>query len=127
MEKRVGYVCAYCGSNAVLMDAWAAWDTEKQDWGLHDTLTEAFCRECDLHRVPLDLGAGFDRVARSQRLVETGHRAETGRGHQQQSRFRACGQRLTAAAARGEDADDFAVRFPMSHERKATRARLPAG
>lgn len=47
MDKRVGYACSYCGSSAVLMDAWVAWDSEKQDWVLHDTLTEAFCRECD--------------------------------------------------------------------------------
>jgi hypothetical protein len=47
MEKRVGYVCAYCGSSAVLMDAWAAWDAERQDWVLHDTLTEALCQQCD--------------------------------------------------------------------------------
>ena len=47
MDKRVGYVCRYCGSSAVLMDAWAAWDTDRQDWVLHDALTEAYCRECD--------------------------------------------------------------------------------
>jgi hypothetical protein len=29
------------------MDAWADWDAEQQDWVLHDTLTEAFCRKCD--------------------------------------------------------------------------------
>jgi hypothetical protein len=47
MEKRVGYVCASCGSSAVMMDAWAVWDTEKQDWELGDTCTQSFCRECD--------------------------------------------------------------------------------
>jgi hypothetical protein len=47
MDKRMGYICSFCGSSAVLMDAWAAWDTEKQDWVLRDTLTEAFCCECD--------------------------------------------------------------------------------
>jgi hypothetical protein len=47
MEKRVSYVCAHCGSSTVLMDAWATWDTEQQDWVLHDTLTEAFCQECE--------------------------------------------------------------------------------
>ena len=38
MDKRVGYVCSFCGSSAVLMDAWAVWDTEEQDWESHDTL-----------------------------------------------------------------------------------------
>ena len=47
MDKRVGYVCSFCGSSAVLMDAWAVWDTEEQDWKLHDTPTQTFCRECD--------------------------------------------------------------------------------
>jgi hypothetical protein len=47
MDKRVGYVCSFCGSSAVLMDAWAIWDTEQQGWVLHDTLTETFCCDCD--------------------------------------------------------------------------------
>lgn len=47
MPKRVSYVCRHCGSSDVLTDAWAAWNAEKQDWVLHDTLTEAFCRHCD--------------------------------------------------------------------------------
>jgi hypothetical protein len=29
------------------MDAWAEWDAEQQEWALHDTLTETFCRNCD--------------------------------------------------------------------------------
>lgn len=47
MDKRVSYVCRSCGSSAVLMDAWATWNIENQDYVLHDTLAEAFCRECD--------------------------------------------------------------------------------
>jgi len=47
MDKRVSYICSFCGSSAIMMDAWAAWDSERQDWVLHDTLTETFCRECD--------------------------------------------------------------------------------
>ena len=47
MTKRIGYVCSFCGSNAVLMDAWAKWDTETQEWVLHDTMVETYCRECD--------------------------------------------------------------------------------
>lgn len=57
MEKRVGYVCRFCGSSAVLMDAWAEWNVEKQDWTLHDTATEAFCRDCysETHLVEVEL------------------------------------------------------------------------
>lgn len=47
MAKRINYVCGECGSSKVLLDAWAEWDSEKQDWVLFDTLTGAFCRECD--------------------------------------------------------------------------------
>jgi len=47
MEKRIGYVCAFCGSSSVMMDAWASWDTRQQEWVSRDTSTEAFCRDCD--------------------------------------------------------------------------------
>ena len=47
MEKRIGYVCCYCGSNSILMDAWAEWDTESQEWILSDTLVQAYCQQCD--------------------------------------------------------------------------------
>jgi DNA-directed RNA polymerase subunit RPC12/RpoP len=47
MGKHVSYVCAFCGSSAVLMDAWAEWNVERQDWVLHDAMTEAHCRNCD--------------------------------------------------------------------------------
>lgn len=47
MDKRVGYVCSFCGSSAIMMDAWAVWDTKQQDWVLGDTCTEAVCQECD--------------------------------------------------------------------------------
>ena len=47
MEKRVGIVCSYCGSDEVLLDSWAQWDVEKQRWVLADTATATFCRNCD--------------------------------------------------------------------------------
>jgi hypothetical protein len=47
MTKRIGYVCSYCGSSAVLLDAWAEWDAARQDWVLAETSTTEFCRECD--------------------------------------------------------------------------------
>ena len=47
MEKRVGYLCAYCGSSSVMMDAWAVWDIKLQDWVLGDTCTEVVCQVCN--------------------------------------------------------------------------------
>lgn len=47
MNKRVAYICSHCGGNAVLTDAWAEWDVDQQSWTLQDTVTEAFCRQCD--------------------------------------------------------------------------------
>lgn len=47
MPTRIGYVCGYCGSREVLLDAWAKWDVEAREWVLNDTLTDAFCAECD--------------------------------------------------------------------------------
>lgn len=45
-EKRVSYVCRWCGSSAVVTDAWASWDVEKQDWILDHTSTTEFCNDC---------------------------------------------------------------------------------
>lgn len=47
MSKRLGYVCAYCGSSKVLLDAWAEWDTAAQEWVLSSTSTTEFCEKCD--------------------------------------------------------------------------------
>lgn len=46
MSKRISYVCRHCGSSAVFMDAWAAWDADKQDWVLDHTSTTEFCNDC---------------------------------------------------------------------------------
>ncbi len=50
MDKRVGYVCSFCGSSAVLMDAWAVWDTEEQDWKLHDCRRKPFVASAMVRR-----------------------------------------------------------------------------
>jgi hypothetical protein len=46
MAKRIAYVCNMCGSSDVLLDGWAAWDTEKQDWVLDHVSTTEFCEKC---------------------------------------------------------------------------------
>lgn len=47
MSRKIEVVCETCGSAEVLLDAWAEWDVEQQDWTLHDTLTQGFCCACD--------------------------------------------------------------------------------
>lgn len=44
MEKPV---CNRCGSDAVLRDAYAEWDVEKQDWVLQNVFDDAFCEDCE--------------------------------------------------------------------------------
>jgi hypothetical protein len=46
MGKQVSYVCCRCGSSEVLIDAWAEWDVDKQDWVLNHTSTTEFCEKC---------------------------------------------------------------------------------
>ena len=41
------YTCATCGSDQVMLDAWAAWSAESQSWELAATMQSAFCEECD--------------------------------------------------------------------------------
>lgn len=40
-------VCATCGSDDVLRDAYARWNPEKQDFDLVATFDHTFCGECD--------------------------------------------------------------------------------
>lgn len=42
----VAKVCASCGSERVLLDAWAAWDSAAQDWSLHHVFAHAHCEDC---------------------------------------------------------------------------------
>jgi hypothetical protein len=46
-KKIVVFVCNTCGSEKVLIDAWAAWNKDNQRWELSDTFDAAFCAECD--------------------------------------------------------------------------------
>lgn len=47
MAERLAYVCDECGGSDVLLDAWAEWNMDRQDWILHDILTSSFYRRCD--------------------------------------------------------------------------------
>ena len=40
-------VCTRCGSTAVLADAYAEWDVERQDWVLHSTYDNSTCEDCE--------------------------------------------------------------------------------
>ncbi len=46
--KKVKVVCDDCGGDdCILMDAFAEWDVEKQDWVLQNTFDNSWCRDCD--------------------------------------------------------------------------------
>lgn len=38
----ITYRCTHCGSEDVRLDAWAAWDTERQEWTLGSIYQNAF-------------------------------------------------------------------------------------
>lgn len=48
-KPQVRMVCGNCGSDHVLLDAWAEWDEEAQEWVLGSTFDHAVCEseECD--------------------------------------------------------------------------------
>jgi hypothetical protein len=46
-QSRVVMVCNACGSENVLVDAWAEWDVGIQRWVVAETFKSAVCRECD--------------------------------------------------------------------------------
>jgi len=39
--------CKYCGSERVVLDAWACWDPEKELWVLEQEFDAAFCHDCE--------------------------------------------------------------------------------
>ena len=41
------HVCSFCGSENVLVDAWAAWDVAKQTWQLSNVFDAGYCEDCD--------------------------------------------------------------------------------
>jgi len=53
-RKKIKKVCSLCGSEEVLVDAYAQWDVEKQKFVLNSTFEHSFCfcnaceRECQI-------------------------------------------------------------------------------
>jgi hypothetical protein len=48
MSKKVTKVCAHCGSEDVVADAYAEWDVESQKWEVAQTFEKgAYCSQCD--------------------------------------------------------------------------------
>jgi len=41
------YVCSFCGSDSVKLDAWAVWDVDSQSWQVSETFEAAWCDDCD--------------------------------------------------------------------------------
>ena len=46
-QARVEKVCETCGSDRVLVDAYAEWDVDTQQWELAHTYGYSFCKDCD--------------------------------------------------------------------------------
>src|SRR5690348_14999349 len=44
-SKRYAMVCSHCGSDEVSRDAWADWDTGKQEWVLGAVFDYAHCHK----------------------------------------------------------------------------------
>ena len=45
--KKINYVCTECGSDAVLNDAYAEWNVERQEFELSSTYNAWICEDCD--------------------------------------------------------------------------------
>lgn len=58
MSEKIQIVCGTCGSADVRRDAWAEWDTDKQDWVGGAVFDAGHCEVCEgetsLEEVPLD-------------------------------------------------------------------------
>lgn len=47
LTNRVRIVCGACGSDSVMRDAWAEWNTENQAWELGQVFDAGHCDNCD--------------------------------------------------------------------------------
>ncbi len=45
--RRVAMICSVCGSDEVSRDAWANWDTARQEWVLGAVFDYAHCHRCE--------------------------------------------------------------------------------
>lgn len=39
-------ICIHCKGESVLLDAWAEWDKDAQEWVLENTYHAAHCNDC---------------------------------------------------------------------------------
>jgi hypothetical protein len=55
-------VCAHCGSENVMVDAWAVWDFENQLWDLGTMFDDAHCDECGGETTIMDIESMVERA-----------------------------------------------------------------
>ena len=57
--KRIAIICGTCRSDEVRRDAWANWDTSKQEWVLGAVFDYGHCRQCDgeSHLIEVELAS----------------------------------------------------------------------
>lgn len=44
---KIKMVCEDCGSENVMIDAWAVWDVDLQEWVLGPTFDHSHCDDCE--------------------------------------------------------------------------------
>ena len=52
--RRIKFVCSQCGSDQIVKDAWAEWDTENQCWELGSIFDHTECQGCSYDGAPIE-------------------------------------------------------------------------
>lgn len=71
--------CSACGSERIVRDAWAYWDTQAQDWQLDAVFDYSFCLSCEEEAGMEWRSSPLTRTERIRRLndaVRTGRRKD---------------------------------------------------
>lgn len=73
-------VCATCGSQDVVVDAWASWNPATAMWELEDCSDAAFCKACNGKTKLRWTGAGIEPGKRIQKLNDLWRTQGEGQG-----------------------------------------------
>jgi hypothetical protein len=73
-------VCTICGSDRIVRDAWASWQTDSRDWALEEIFDYIFCITCEQEALIEWRSEPLSKTERIRRLNDAVRRGSDGNG-----------------------------------------------